>query len=59
MFAAASYLATKPDGAVLVSLVIAIVLFIVAAVFATIGKVYWAALVSVGLVFIPLAFIIH
>lgn len=58
MLAAASYLANKPDGGVLICLIIAIVCCVIAAVLAGMERVFWATLISAGLAFIVLAFLI-
>ena len=53
-----AYLASKPSGGVLVVLVVAVVLFAVAAIPAAQSRLYWAALVSAGLAFLTAAFLI-
>ena len=53
-----AYLAAKPTGGVLVVLIVAIVLFAVAAIPAAQARLYWAALVSAGLAFLTAAFLI-
>jgi hypothetical protein len=59
MLAAATYLANKPDGGVLVCLVIAVVCFVIAAVVAAwLFKAFWATLVCAGFVFLTLAFML-
>jgi len=55
---AATYLANKPDGGVLVCLVIAIVLFVVAGVAAAYWKAFWATVVCAGFAFLVLAFLV-
>lgn len=58
MLAAVVHLANRPDGAVLVVLVIAIVLAIVAGVVAFMDKAFWALLVCAALAFFFLAFLV-
>lgn len=58
LLAASTYLANKPDGGVLVCLVIAIVLFVVAAVGAAFFKAFWATVLCAGFAFFVLAFMI-
>ena len=58
MIAASTYLANKPDGGVLVCLVVALVLFVVAGVAAAWWKAFWACVVCAGLAFLTLAFLI-
>ena len=57
--AASTYLANKPDGGVLVCLVVALVLFVVAGVAAAFWKAFWACVVCAGLAFLTLAFLVH
>jgi hypothetical protein len=59
MIAASTYLANKPDGGVLVCLVVALVLFVVAGVAAAFWKAFWACVVCAGLAFLTLAFLVH
>lgn len=58
LLAASTYLANKPDGGVLICLVIAIVLFVVAGVAAAFWKAFWACVICGGLAFFVLAFLI-
>lgn len=54
----AAYLATKPTGGPEVMLVVAVVLFGVAAIAAAYWRAFWACLLSAGLVFFALAFLV-
>ena len=53
-----AYLAAKPTGWVLAVLIVAVVLFVLAAIPAAQARLYWAALVSAGLAFLTAAFLI-
>ena len=59
MLAVAQSLANKPEGGVLICLIVAIVLFVVAGVLAVVEKAFWVALVAAGLAFVVLAFLVH
>jgi hypothetical protein len=59
LLAAATYLANKPDGATLVCLVVAVVLFAVAGVGAALMKAFWACILCAGFAFLTLAFLLH
>jgi hypothetical protein len=52
------YLATKPEGAVLVCLIVAIVLFAVAGVLGAMERSPYAFLIPVGLAVLALAFLL-
>lgn len=58
MIGLVQHLANTPAAGVLICLVVAIVLFIVAAVVAFMARAFWAILLSAGLVFFVLAFLI-
>ena len=59
MLAVTSYLANKPDGIVLAFLIVALVLFVIAAALAYQVKALWATVVAAGLAFFVLAFLFH
>jgi cytochrome b len=58
MFAAISYLANKPAGAVLVYLIVAAVLFGVAGMLAAYARDLWRSIICAGLVALTLAFLV-
>lgn len=58
MSIAATYLANKPQGAVLTFLIVALVLFAVAAVAAGYWRAFWALVICAGLFFLTLAFVV-
>lgn len=55
----AQHLANPPAAGVLICLVVAIVLLIVAGVVAFMAKAFWALLLSSGLIFLVLAFLVQ
>ena len=59
MYAAATYLANKPDGATLACLVVALALFVVAGCFAAFVKAFYATVLCAGFAFLVLAFLVH
>lgn len=58
MISLVQHLANPPAAGVLICLVVAIVLLIVAAVVAFMARAFWAMLLSAGLVFVALAFMV-
>jgi hypothetical protein len=58
LLAASTYLANKPDGGVLICLVVALVLLVLAAALAGFFRAFWACLVCGGLFFFVLAFML-
>ena len=61
MLAVATYLANKPTGLVQVFLLIAVILFVIGAIYAAVIKpgVFWASIISGGLAALVLAFLVH
>lgn len=53
-----AYLANQPTASDLICLVVALVLFSIAAVWSAITRAWWQLLTSIGLAFLVLAFIV-